>query len=268
MAKKNWIYIKRGLSEDPKHRAQMGECVWLYMHIIDRADWETGIAYDWKDGQEAADMGMSVDTLRRQRQKLEEFDYIRCSQKQRGQEVKIMEWRNPRDYGSEVKNPRLTSHLCGLTDDSGLSQGLNHVPEQVKTHTSNSKSLSSVHSNMPLDWYIQHGLPIPPELTEKNKIEADAVNEFESALGFGQLPWDSVIGWQTFKKWVVKIYQSDPQTFRKYAEWRSGKGKYEAMSNKQIRQSPAQFIDTGYPAFMAHNTMNAKPDWQDRSHAL
>src|SRR3990167_10395610 len=77
MAKKHWIYIKRGLSEDPKHRAAMGECVWLFMHIIDRADWETGIAHDWKDEQEAADMGIPVTTLRYQRRKLEEFFYIR-----------------------------------------------------------------------------------------------------------------------------------------------------------------------------------------------
>ena len=148
MAKKHWIYIKRGLSEDPKHRTQMGECIWLYMHIIDRADWETGIAFDWKDGQEAAEMGMSVDTLRRQRQKLEEFDYIRCFQKQHGQDVKIMEWRNPRDYGSEVKNPRFEgSHETPPSDFQGLNQGsnegLNQGTRQVKTPTLPSKSKSS-----------------------------------------------------------------------------------------------------------------------------
>jgi hypothetical protein len=106
MAKKHWIYIKRGLSEDPKHRAAMGECIWLYMHIIDRADWETGIAWEWKDREEAADMGMDVRTLRYQRQKLEKLDYIRCTQKQHSQDVRIMEWINPRDYSAGVVNPR------------------------------------------------------------------------------------------------------------------------------------------------------------------
>jgi hypothetical protein len=106
MAKKHWIYIKRGLSESPKHRAAMGECIWLYMHIIDRADWETGIAYDWKDREEAADMGMNFDTLRAQRQKLEKMDYIRCTQKQHSQDIRIMEWINPRDYSAGVVNPR------------------------------------------------------------------------------------------------------------------------------------------------------------------
>jgi hypothetical protein len=151
MAKKHWIYIKRGLSEDPKHRAQMGECIWLYMHIIDRADWETGVAFDWKDREEAADMGMPVDTLRRQRQKLEELDYIRTQQKQHSQDVYIMEWKNPRDYGAETKNPRnegshesLPSEIQGLNQGSnqGLNQGSNQVQAQVQTPTSSSESKS------------------------------------------------------------------------------------------------------------------------------
>ena len=147
MAKKHWIYIKRGLSEDPKHRAAMGECIWLYMHIIDRADWETGIAYDWKDREEAADMGLSVDTLRAQRAKLELGDYVRCNQKQHGQDIKIMEWRNPRDYSSEVKNPRiqgsdepLPSDFQGSdeplpSDFQGSSQGSSPLAAQIKSQT-------------------------------------------------------------------------------------------------------------------------------------
>lgn len=148
MAKKHWIYIKRGLSEDPKHRAAMGECIWLYMHIIDRADWETGIAYGWKDKQEAADMGMTVDTLRAQRQKLEKLDYIRCKQKQHDQDIYIMEWKNPRDYGSETKNPRdegmaetPPSEFQGSSQ--GSSQGRGQVPGPNPTPSLYSKSKSS-----------------------------------------------------------------------------------------------------------------------------
>lgn len=169
MAKKHWIYIKRGLSEDPKHRAQMAECVWLYMHIIDRADWETGIAFDWKDKEEAADMGMPVDTLRRQRQKLEELEYIQAKQKQHAQDLYILEWKNPRDYGSETKNPRSRvvteadpetsegrhgtppSPVQGLNQGSneGLNQGSNQVQAQVKTPTSPSESKSRVRDQAP-----------------------------------------------------------------------------------------------------------------------
>ena len=49
MSKKNWIYIKRGMSEDPKHRERIGMAIWLFMHMIDAADWETGRVYDWRD---------------------------------------------------------------------------------------------------------------------------------------------------------------------------------------------------------------------------
>lgn len=153
MAKKHWIYIKRGLSEDPKHRNAMGECVWLYMHIIDRADWETGIAFEWKDKDEASEMSMPVDTLRRQRQKLEELEYIQCKQKQHSQDVVIMEWRNPRDYGSEVKNPRIDpqaelegSHESPPSEIEGLNQGSNQGSNQVtlrvKTPSLDSKTKS------------------------------------------------------------------------------------------------------------------------------
>ena len=152
MAKKHWIYIKRGLSEDPKHRAQMGECIWLYMHIIDRADWETGVAFDWKDKEEAAEMSMPVDTLRRQRQKLEEMDYIQSHQKQHSQDVRIMEWRNPRDYGSEIKNPRsqggherLPSDVQGL--NQGSNEGLNQDTRQMRTPTYTSKPKTSENSS-------------------------------------------------------------------------------------------------------------------------
>jgi hypothetical protein len=144
MAKKHWIYIKRGLSEDAKHRAQMGECIWLYMHIIDRADWETGIAYDWRDREEAAQMDMPVDTLRYQRHKLEEMDYIRCEKKQHSQNIYIMEWKNPRDYGSETKNPRNeSSNPLPLSSSQSLNQSsnqsLNQLQAQVKTPTYTSK---------------------------------------------------------------------------------------------------------------------------------
>lgn len=160
MAKKNWIYVKRGLSEDPKHRAAMGECIWLFMHIIDRADWETGIAYDWKDKDEAADLSMPVDTLRRQRQKLEEMDYVRCAQKQHSQDIYIMEWKNPRDYGSETKNPRIQgSHERppsktegpGQGSNQGLNQGGNQVQAQVRTPTYSSSSSSKSESDREIE---------------------------------------------------------------------------------------------------------------------
>lgn len=206
MAKKHWIYIKRGLSEDPKHRAAMGECIWLYMHIIDRADWETGIAYDWKDREEAADMGMSVDTLRSQRGKLEQGDYIRCNQKQHGQDIKIMEWRNPRDYSSEVKNPRFQGSDEALPSDfQGLNQGLNQVPGQIKTPSYDSKSKEDV-----LDGIIKYQL--------KPKGIRDAF-----AKHFKLTPnWEAKYNRQ-FLEWSVSVDMTPEQIERAADLWRMDK---------------------------------------------
>jgi hypothetical protein len=122
--------------------------------------------------------------------------------------------------------------------------------------------------NMPLEWYIQHDLPVPEHLTELAQLQQAATAEFEAALGFSQLPWDSTREWQSFKTWVVKIYQSSPADFKGYAEWRKAGGKYDAMSNKQIRLKPEAFKDTAYPTYKAAVNMekpaNSESDYRPR----
>lgn len=147
--KKHWISIKRGLSEDPKHRSQMGECIWLFMHIIDRADWETGIAYDWKDAVEAKEMSMPLPSLRHQRRKLEDAGYITCKQGQQKQDIIIHEWVDPRNYSGKIINSRKEEKVDGdhklspskvHGDHHGYNHGDNHVDSQVITPTSDSTS--------------------------------------------------------------------------------------------------------------------------------
>lgn len=157
---------------------------------------------------------------------------------------------------------RIEKWYClNMSDDSNLessSSNLDPRPSKVDHRTekeTKERKEQEIPQNMPLDWYIQHGYPVPAELIENNQLEAAATSTFESKLGFGSLPWDSTSEWTTFKKWVMKIHQADATTWQRYAEWRADKGKYDAMSNKQIRQNPKMFIDTGYPAFMAHSVM-------------
>jgi len=149
MAKKNWIYIKRGLSEDPKHRIAMGECVWLYMHLVDMCDWETGIVYGWKDEQGAAEMSMQLPTIRHQRRKLQQEGYIKAVQKRHGQDLIITNWTNPREYSGKVKNPKSDNELPPSSDESdnqgdsqGDNEGDNHPSSQIITPTYNSESES------------------------------------------------------------------------------------------------------------------------------
>jgi hypothetical protein len=118
MSKKHWISVKRGLSEDPKHRESMGMAIWGFLHMIDRADWETGKVFDWRDKDEAEDMGVNERTLRDWRQRLAEGGYIACDKKQRGLEITIFNWINPREYSAGVLNPKI---LSDTTSDMSVS---------------------------------------------------------------------------------------------------------------------------------------------------
>jgi hypothetical protein len=106
MSKKNWIFVKRGLSEDPKHRQAMGDAIWLYMHMCDAADWEKGIVYDWRDKDIGIDMSLSTATVRAWRDRLSKLGYITCTQRQHCLEVTIHNWTNPRDYSGKKMNIR------------------------------------------------------------------------------------------------------------------------------------------------------------------
>lgn len=106
MSKKHWINLKRGLITDPKHRQAMGEAVWLYLHILDRADFETGIVPNWKDEAEAEEMNLPIQTLRHQRRKLELAGYITSKKAQHDQEIIVHKYVNPRSYSGKVLNPK------------------------------------------------------------------------------------------------------------------------------------------------------------------
>ena len=101
--KKTWVKIKRGFLQ-PEHRSKMGIRVWLYMFIIDQADWDTGIIYDWTDKNAADELGMPINTLRQQRQELETLRYINCFQEGNHQRIVILKWIDPRSYSGEVMN--------------------------------------------------------------------------------------------------------------------------------------------------------------------
>lgn len=112
---------------------------------------------------------------------------------------------------------------------------------------------------------IFSGRPVTEEDMEEKTIR-EACNEFESALGFGSLPWDSNAGWTELRKFVITIYKSDPQEFRKFEAWRKDAGKYQGATNKSIRENPIIFKDTHYPTFKAHlgmyKTDEARPEYQ------
>lgn len=140
--KKQWISVKCGLSRDPKHRRQMGKSVWTFLHMLDLADWETGIVYDWKDENAAEDMGIDIRVLREDRRKLDDEGYITCKQKQYGQDIYIHNWTNPREYSGEVRNQKQEGGKKSPPSDfQGDSQGYaqGSIKDVTPTSTSNIK---------------------------------------------------------------------------------------------------------------------------------
>jgi len=110
--KKTWIKIKRGLLE-PKHRERLGIRIWLYVYILDNADWDTGQIREWRDKDAADEMQMPMRTLAQQRQQLAYDGYITCEVAGNKQIITIHNYTNPRRYDGEVANQKGTENNVG-----------------------------------------------------------------------------------------------------------------------------------------------------------
>jgi len=144
--KKTWIKVKRGFLQ-PEHRTKMGIRVWLYLYIIDQADWETGCVLEWKDKNAADELQMPMSTLRQQRQELEELGYITCIQQGYSQKILIMKWIDPRSYGGEELNkPEGNDEGKVESNNKGNNKGTEKsVPLHINhiSQTTNHKSLNT-----------------------------------------------------------------------------------------------------------------------------
>jgi DnaD/phage-associated family protein len=147
--KKQWISIKCGLSRDPKHRRAMANSIWLFMHMLDLADWDTGTIVDWRDEAEAEEMGMELRTLREQRRELDQQGYITCKQKQRGQSIVIHNWTNPREYTGEIYNQKQGYKILSPKNEQiqGYIQGYAQGSINNGTPTSSPKIKESINDD-------------------------------------------------------------------------------------------------------------------------
>ena len=229
MSKKNWIMIKRGLSQDAKHREAIGQAIWCYMHIIDRADWETGIVYDWKDKDEADDMGVNVRRLREWRRNLDEAGYITCKQEQYGQKIIIHNWTNPRAYSGEVLNKQGYKKTAPQKEAQGSPQGSPQGSIKVVTPTYSSinqeslserkqkaeerKATQRANKKDPFDFLIENGKEI--------KTINDMRVRVEAATGLGlSREWDKTRSpWNGYEKTLIKREAETGQTIEQFMEW-------------------------------------------------
>lgn len=136
--------------------------------------------------------------------------------------------------------------------DEYLERQLNELAEALADVAQSRTELRGIESAIFAD------RPVTEEDMDE-KIIREACNSFESALGFGTLPWDSTSSWTELRKFVVKLYQTDPMEFHYFQAWRKDEGKYQGVTNKSIRENPAMFKDTHYPTYKAHMGMQVKP---------
>jgi len=245
--KKQWISVKCGLSRDPKHRQAMGESIWLFLHILDIASWDDGIAHDWKDEAAAEDMGMPVRTLREHRRKLDELGYISCNQKQYTQDIVIHNWTNPREYNGQVYNEKQGSSETSPKENvQGDTQGYIQGNRKDVTPTLYSKNQTSKRqlANTSIQAAIFGGMPITEEMMIEARLKDEAPKMFEAALGFSRpLAWTSDKDWTAFEAWVLGVYRTDPKAFERFETWRNTPYVKGSISNNRIRGFVNEFYD-------------------------
>ena len=147
--RRTWITVKRGLLE-PKHREKIGQAFWLYLYILDRANWEQGAVLEWIDKNAAEELEMELNTLRSYRRRLMDEGYIRVEKKQHHQKLYINNWTNPREYSGKVYNPQSVEDTELSKDAQSHAQSYTQsTPQSSKqpireriTPTSNSKDKS------------------------------------------------------------------------------------------------------------------------------
>ncbi len=72
-------------------------------------------------------------------------------------------------------------------------------------------------------------------------------------------PWASTRAWEKLVARLTKAWKEEAQIFQAYAAWAEGEGRFKAMTVKQIRLSPQQFIDTGWPLFLSSRRRKEEP---------
>lgn len=144
--KKLYIAVKCGLIEDAKHREAIGNRIWLYLHILNRCEWEAGKVLEWRDRDEAQELNMSQRTLATQRQELADLGYISCQQKGNHQVITVHNWTNPRSYGGEIINKG--TQKCAPSKAKGTPEG---TPEG--TYEGSNEMSTPTYNQIPNDRY-------------------------------------------------------------------------------------------------------------------
>ena len=186
--------------------------------------------FDWKDQDEADDMGVNVRTLREWRRSLDEGGYITCNKEQYGQSIVIHNWINPRNYSGEVLNETQSDIIMEPQSDS-QSTPQSYIPFVRKDVTPTSNSLINNQPSLSerkkeaeerkakqraakgdiVDLFIQ----VSPALQEQTLMR----QRVENAL-HRNLDWDSARSpWNGYEKKLVRREKDNSQTIEGFMEW-------------------------------------------------
>jgi len=261
MSKKIWIGIKRGLIREPKHRIAMGACVWLFQYMVDIADWDTGVIVDWKDEAAADDMQMPIRTLREQRRKLEELDYVACSQKQYGQEIAIMNWSNPREFSGDVYNKKQSGKEASPPETGqGYTQGYTQGSTKDVTPTSNSDTIYQAPRKKFRDatWDILHGQNPTEEgleLARRAELYTNVADRLSAGLRRGEFPQNTEA--QKTYRWIAER-EAEGQSLSGFITW-AMEGK-RAEFSFVYHKDPSLIKRDWLQVYTSANTTLATPD--------
>lgn len=86
-----------------EHREKMGQTIWLFMDLVQHANWKLGIVEKFKDKDAAARLGLPLQTIRNWRYQLRDKGYITCLPGHQSSRIVIHRWRDP----SKVNPPMI-----------------------------------------------------------------------------------------------------------------------------------------------------------------
>ena len=203
----DWIKVRSGILE-PKHRKAMGAAIYLYLYMLDKAEWEDGTIYNWTDKQAADDLEMPIVTLRSQRRHLENELYIKTVQEYNGLKISISKFSNPKEG---VK--KLTGGVNKLT--GGVLKNDQGGYSKVNT----ASILPDLNTTLNID---------------SKKISGREVEFLDSLVSlFGGKDFDNELQWRTTLE--LRKTHGDEKVFRVF--------KYYALQGKRLGQAVASVVN-------------------------
>ena len=273
--KKTWIKVKRGLLE-PKHIEKLGQAWYLYLYILDNANWETGAIPEWKDKYASDELDKPLGMIREHRKLLVSGEYITCKQKQRSQIITILNWTDPRRYDGVLQNESLgkekhepkkskgnsqgkaqgSAQGCAQGSGQGSGQGVgeqadkslssyNHIPHNTDSHNTDSKRLIKLSA---ADKKLINRRDIKPFFTIWEQETKLQVNVKEAAALFGEFIRAGVT--PAMFRAAIKGQRADtrygittPKSVKTWALNSVKKGKERALTGADYRESWQKWLD-------------------------